>query len=255
MNSRLFLLSELIRRDLATRYAGSFAGVAWALLNPLLLCLIYAVVFGQFLKIPAPSGFRWTYAEFLLAGLLPWIGFQEAISRGTASVTDQAHLVKKLPFPPELLVLSTIGSAQILQLGAMSVLAAWAGLTGRGSIHPGLLAAGFALEILVLAGPVFALAALQVFFRDLSQLIAPLLMVAFYLTPILYPAEQIPNRYAPLLALNPLADIASLFRAGLYGTPPPSLLRLGVTTATCAALAFAGRLFFKRCRGSFSDLL
>ena len=99
MKNKLFLLSELLRRDLAARYAGSFAGPFWAILNPAVMCALYAFVFAAVFKIPAPAGFRGAYVEFLLAGLLPWLGVQEAIMRATTSVSDQAHLVKKLRFP------------------------------------------------------------------------------------------------------------------------------------------------------------
>lgn len=249
------MLSELVKRDLATRYAGSFAGGAWALLSPLLLCLVYALVFSTFIPIPTPEGFRGTYAEFLLAGLLPWIGFQEAVVRGSSGIVDNAHLIKKLPFPPHLLVVSGILSAMILQVTAFTILVAWTGLTGRGTIRPVLLLGGLLLELCLLIGPVLAFAALQVFFRDFSQLLTPLLMVAFYLTPILYPAEKIPREFTFLLTVNPMADVAALFRAGLFGTTPPPLGRFASDLALTGVITFAGQRFFARARSSFADLL
>ena len=255
MKSRVFLLSELVKRDLATRYAGSFAGGAWALLNPLLLCLVYTVVFSKFLRIPTPEGFRGTYAEFLLAGLLPWIGFSEAVLRGSSGIVDNAHLIKKLPFPPQLLVMSGILSALILQVVAFSILVTWTGLSGRGTVRPLFIVGGLLLEVGILVGPVLAFAALQVFFRDFLQLLTPLLMVAFYLTPILYSAEQIPRSFIFLLALNPMADVAALFRAGLFGTAPPPPLRFATDLAVSCVIAFAGQRFFARARSSFADLL
>ena len=90
MKNKLFLLSELLRRDLAARYAGSFGGPLWAVLNPAVVCAVYAVVFAVFLKQAAPPGFRGGYVEFLLAGLLPWLGVQEAVMRATGSVSGCA---------------------------------------------------------------------------------------------------------------------------------------------------------------------
>ena len=250
-----FLLTELIRRDLTLRYAGSMGGMAWALVNPLVLCVIYTFVFSTILKIPAPVGFRGNYTEFLLAGLLPWIGFQEAVTRGSAAVTDQAHLVKKLAFPPELLVLANLGSALVLQLAAVTVLAVYAGMRHGGLLRPELLVIGFGFELLVLVGPVLALSALQVLFRDLSQALGPMLMIVFYLTPILYPESFVPRAATPFLVINPVRDVAALFRAGLFGAPVPPASRLAILAAVFALVAWAGLTFFRRCRRSFSDLL
>ncbi len=82
MKNKLFLLSELLRRDLAARYAGSFAGPLWAVLNPAVFCALNAFVFAYVIKIPPPAGFQGGYVEFLLAGLLPWLGVQEAVIEG-----------------------------------------------------------------------------------------------------------------------------------------------------------------------------
>lgn len=250
-----FLLTELIRRDLTLRYAGSVGGMAWALVNPLVLCVIYTFVFSTILKIPVPEGFRGNYTEFLLAGLLPWIGFQEAVTRGSGAVTDQAHLVKKLAFPPELLVLANIGSALVLQLAAVAILAVYAGMRPGGLLRPDLLVIGFGFEFLVLVGPVLALSALQVLFRDLSQTLGPMLMIVFYLSPILYSESSVPRAAAPFLAINPVRDVAALFRAGLFGAPTPPAFRLAVLAAFFALVGWAGLTFFRRCRRSFSDLL
>ena len=187
MRRNLFLLSELVRRDLSVRYAGSFGGAAWALLNPLILCGLYSLVFSLIVRIAPPADFRGTYTEFLLAGLLPWLGLQDALVRSASAVTDQAHLVKKMSFPVGILVVASLLSALVLQAAGLCVFAILSGGFGAGEIHLLPLAVGFAFQALLLAGPAFALAAASVLFRDLAQLIGPLLTVVFYLTPILYP--------------------------------------------------------------------
>lgn len=250
-----FLLIELVRRDLTLRYAGSVGGMAWALVNPVVLCAIYTVVFSKILKIPTPEGFTGNATEFLLAGLLPWIGFQDAVTRGSSAITDQAHLVKKLVFRPELLVLANILSALVLQAAAVAVLAGYAALRYGGVVRVELLAAGFVLEFLVLVGPVLAFAALQVLFRDLSQVLSPMLMTIFYLTPILYPESLIPRVAARYLVLNPVRDVVATFRGGLFGSPAPSVTRLALVAFLFSLVAWGGLVFFRRCRRTFSDLL
>lgn len=251
----IFLFSELLRRDLLTRYAGSFGGPLWALLNPLILCVLYSFVFVVVLKLPPPAGFGGSYAEFLLGGLLPWLGFQEAVSRSTTSIAEQGHLVKKLKFPVELLVGSSVAAALVLELVGIGILAAAVLVLGRGELHPGVFILALAFEVLLLAGPCLLLATLNVFFRDLAQLISPILMVVLYLTPILYPASLVPAFAQPVLAMNPVADLVVLFRVSLFGGPLPPAGRLLGWSAAALVFAVASHRLFRRSRPVFSDLL
>ncbi|HQR68688.1 MAG TPA: ABC transporter permease [Thermoanaerobaculia bacterium] len=255
MNRTFFLFSELLRRDLSTRYAGSFGGPLWALLNPLILCALYSFVFVVVIRLSPPPGFPASYAEFLLAGLLPWLGFAEAVARSTTSVVDQGHLVKKLRFPVELLVASSAAAALVLQMAGLALLGCFVAVTGRGDVRPAVLFLALAFEAVLLAGPCLLLAALDVFFRDLAQIVSPLLMIVLYLTPILYPASLVPEPLAPLLALNPVSDLVALFRAALFGGPLPSAVRLAAWAGGFLLLAAAALAFFRRSRRVFSDLL
>jgi lipopolysaccharide transport system permease protein len=255
LKNKLFLLSELLRRDLAARYAGSFAGPLWAILNPAVVCALYAFVFVAVWKLPPPEGFRGSFVEFLLAGILPWMGVQEAITRATTVVSDQAHLVKKLRFPIEMLVASSVGAALLIEAAGLAIFTLYLLLSGRGAVRPGLLLAAFAFQILLLAGPALILAALNVFFRDLSQILPPFLMIGFYLTPILYSEEKVPRFAARFLVLNPLRDLVALFRAALFDAPLPPIGRLAAWSAVLVVVGFAGAQVFRRCRPSFADLL
>ena len=255
MRRKAFLLSELVRRDLSVRYAGSFGGAAWTLLNPLVLCGLYSLVFSLIVRIPPPEGFRGTYAEFLLAGLLPWLGFQDALIQSSTSITNQAHLVKKVVFPLELLVAASVVSALLLQMAGVVVLAGLSAGFGAGRIHVIPLLAGVSLEVLLLIGPAFALAAVTVLFRDLTQILGPLLTIAFYLTPILYPESLVPPSLAFGLDANPLRDVAALFRAGLLGLEAPPAGRVLAWAAASCVLGFLGYRFFRRSRTAFADIL
>lgn len=255
MRRNVFLFSELLRRDLSSRYAGSFGGPLWALLNPVILCVLYSFVFAVVIRLQPPPGFPGSYAEFLLAGLLPWLGVQEAMARATTSVSDQGHLVKKLRFPVELLVASSAAAALVLQLVGLAVLGGFVLVSGRGTAQPLVFATALGFEILFLAGPCLLLAALNVFFRDLAQLVGPLLMIVLWMSPILYPASILPSFLAPLLAFNPVADLVSLFRASLFGGPIPPAARLLAWSAGFLAVAVLCHRLFRRTRPVFSDLL
>ncbi len=255
MKNKVFLFSQLLRRDLAARYAGSFAGPFWAVLNPAIVCALNAYVFAYVIRLGPPKGFAGTYVEFLLAGILPWLGFNEALVRATGSVSDQAHLVKKLRFPVSLLPGSAVAAALVIEAIGVGLLVVFLLATGRGAVNPALLLAAFAFEALVLAGPALALASLNPFVRDLTQVLPPLLMIAFYATPILYPEAMVPEAARPLLDVNPLRDVVGLFRAALFGAPVPPLRRLGAESAAFVVLAFASRQLYRRLRPAFADLL
>ena len=255
MKNKVFLLSQLLRRDLAARYAGSFAGPFWAILNPAIMCALNAFVFAYVIKLRPPVGFGGSYVEFLLAGMLPWLGINEAIVRGTTSVSDQGHLVKKLRFPVALLTLSSVGAALVIQAISVALLTYYLLVTGRGSLQPLVLVAAFGFELLLLVGTTLVLASLNPFFRDIAQILPPVLMVAFYVTPILYPESMMPGWAAPLLTLNPLRDVIALFRTALFGVPAPPWRRLGIETAAFIVLGFAGRQLYRRLRPAFADVL
>ena len=255
MSRRFYLFLQLVRRDLAIRYAGSFGGIGWALLGPLLQCGIYTLVFSVIVRIPPPPGFAGHYAEFLLAGLLPWLGFQDALGRSASAITDHGQLVKKLSFPVETLVFSALAAALLLQAVALVVFAVASVAAGTGTIRLLPLAAGFLLEFLVLLGPAFAFSAVTVLFRDFSQILGPLLSILFYLTPIIYPENLVPDTLAFGLSLNPLRDVAGLFRAGLLGMEAPPAARVAGWAAVSAVLAFGGAVFFGRSRKTFPDVL
>jgi ABC-type polysaccharide/polyol phosphate export permease len=227
----------------------------WAVLNPAVFCALNAFVFAFVIKMRPPADFHGGYVEFLLAGLLPWLGVQEAVMRATVSVSDQAHLVKKMRFPVQLLTASAVGAALVVQAIGMSLLTGFLLVAGRGSVNAGLLVAAFAFECLLLAGPALVLASLNVFFRDLAQILPPFLMIAFYLSPIIYPESMVPRFAAPFLAFNPLRDLLTLFRAALFGSPLPPLGRIAAWSVILAVVGFLGVRLFRRSRPSFADLL
>jgi len=255
LKGKLFLLSQLLRRDLSSRYAGSFGGPFWALLNPLILCLLYAFVFEVILRIPPPKGFPGSETEFLLAGLLPWLGCQEALLRSTTSVTDQAHLVKKMQFPVELLVASSIAAALVLEVVGLAILGGYVSASGRGAIQPGALLVALAFQTLLLSGPCLALASLNVFFRDLPQLLSPALTIVLWVTPILYEESRVPASIRPWLGINPVRDLVALYRQALFGEAGPDPVRVATWAAVSAAALAGGLWFFRRSRRVFSDLL
>ncbi len=256
MPAHRFLLRELVRRDLQGRYAGSALGFLWSFLQPLWQLLLFTFVFEIVLRMrPVGEGTE-RFWVFLLCGLLPWMAVQEGISRGATAITDNANLVKKLHFPSEVLVLTVTVAALLHEAIAatvlLPVLAMFGELSWRGL--PWLLLA-IPLQLLLTCGIGLLLCAIQVFFRDLSQLVGMLLQAWFYLTPIVYPLGVVPERLRSALEWNPLSGLVGLYRAALLGGPAPPGVSLAAL-ALCGLLATGlGWWAFRRLEPGFVDEL
>lgn len=258
LKNHIHLVWELAKRDLKARYAGSSLGMVWAFLQPLLQLLLFTLVFSTILKISLAGerGGGESFPLFLFAGLLPWMGIQEMVQRSTTVFVDQAALLKKLAFPPHLLVAGTLVSALVHQALAAVVFLVVLGAAGRLEWTALWLVPLLALQVPLVAGACFFLSALQVFFRDTTQLVGYALMVLFYGTPIVYPLSLVHQEgLREVLEWNPLTRLVEAFRDALLRgqSPPPvdlALLALGGAVVTWLGLAV-----FNRTRAQFADLL
>jgi len=255
MSQKLFLLKEMVVRDLKARYAGSTFGLLWAFATPILWMLLYTLVFSQILRVPNPPGFS-GFPEFLLAGLLPFLAVQEGIARSATALTDNAAIVKKTVFPTETLVLSVVLAAIANQLIAFAVFGVYLGAIGH-LAFPWILIVIPAL--LVQAALTFGLgcivATVATFVRDAVPLVSIALTVVFYATPVVYPAEMVPERLRFVTEINPLAHLVSWYRDAFTLHRAPDTRSLVVTSLVAAAAAAAGLTLFRRARPHFADLI
>ena len=250
--SRSFhLLDQLVRRDFAARFAGSALGLGWAVLQPLTLVLLYWFVF-TFLIPQAPGTRGNGYILFLIAGLVPWIGFSEGIMRSTTAIVDNATIVRRLALRSEVLVVVPNASAMIFELIGLTLFFVY--LMARGLASPMLWILPFAitLQFAIQVGAGWFLAAVYVFFRDLSQVLGFALSILFYLSPILY---HVPNAFKTFFNWNPLTPLLGLFRSAMTGSPLPPAASI-VFLLIVAAVTFCGGLaFFRRAQGTLADLI
>ena len=219
MRHNLFLLRELVKRDVQGRYAGSFLGLLWSFIQPLWLIVLFTFVFSTVLKV-SPVGERTSnFAIFLFGGLLPWAAIHEGVLRSSTAITDNASLVKKLRFPSEILVLAVVLAALVQQAIAATVyigVLAWADKDWSAGGLPLLLAA-LPLQLGLTLGLGLLMAAVHVFFRDTSQILGMVFNVWFYLTPIVYPLKLVPPQYRGWVELNPLTALVGLYRQAFFG--------------------------------------
>ncbi len=241
---QLFLLRELVVRNLRSRYAGSALGLAWALLNPLWQLLLFTFVFSLVLRFPLDGERTQNFGIFLFCGLLPWMAIHEGISRSASAITDNADLVKKMRLPGELLVASLVlGALLHAAVGGMVFIVILA-LVGALSVTSlPLLLIALPLQAALTFGLGLGLAALNVYFRDTAQAAGLILNAWFYVTPIIYSLFAIPEQpWGQWLEWNPLTGLVYLYRAAfLGGTVSVSLAPL--LAATIAAVVLGATLF------------
>ncbi|HEX2164307.1 MAG TPA: ABC transporter permease [Thermoanaerobaculia bacterium] len=220
------LLATLTTRELKARYRGSFLGFFWSLANPLLLLAVYSFVFGVVFRRPLGEGVE-PYALFLITGLFPWVWVSSSMLEGSMTFISHAGLLRKAVFPLEVLPTVAVLSNLAHFLLAVPILAA-ALLVGRALGHDlgGPSALLFPLVVLIqlpmVGGLVLGLAALNVHFKDVRDIVANLLTLLFFLTPILYPLEAvtIPALWW-LVRLNPFTPYALAYQQTLfYGVVP-----------------------------------
>jgi homopolymeric O-antigen transport system permease protein len=249
------LFANFFRRELFSRYLGSVSGLAWALLHPLALLAVYHFVFTTIFRNGTMNGK--SFLIFVAVALWPWLAAQEALQRGTVSIAGHAGLIRKVAFPHELVVYASVAATLTLQLvGYLCVLVVLA-LFGESVHFEGLLLALplWMLLAVAVAGLTLALAALQVFVKDIEHILMPVLMILMYLTPILYPLTLVPEGMKPWVAANPFGYLVDRLRDALLDGK--LALQWGDAVAVIVALAIfvAGRWVFLRLSPHFEDFV
>lgn len=262
-----FLLQNLITRDLKVRYKNSLLGVLWSLLNPLLMMVVFSLVFTFF----RDESFR-QYPIFFLVGLIPWNFFSSSLMAGTNSITANAPLIKKVYFPRELLPASAILSNLVNFLIALILLVVFLYLSGLGlTIHALWVPVILLTQLIFTFGLSLLCGALHVFYRDVVMILDVLLLAGFFLTPIFYPLESYGAEVviagisfipAQLMRwLNPMASIIDAYRTVLWGTwdssgpatmDPAFFIRTFVTSIVTLLL---GYIVFTRTQHLFGETL
>jgi lipopolysaccharide transport system permease protein len=241
----------LARRALTVRYRQTLLGAAWALLEPVLMMIVFTVFFGLLGRFPSDGI---PYPVFYLSALVVWESIAGVVSAGSSSVIANAPLVNRVYFPRSYLPLSTALS-NLVDLGAglvaLAVLLAFEGMVPGWQLilAPVAVAIGFVTAL----GVAFWFSAINVVYRDVRMLLPVLVRLWFFCTPILYPVSLIPPEYQGLYYLNPAAVAISGFRWAVTGTPPPPPEAWVVGVLISTVILVSGYLFFRRREPTFSD--
>lgn len=249
------LFSNFFRRELFARYLGSVSGLAWAFLHPLALLAVYHFVFTTVFHAGPVNGK--SFLLFVAVALWPWLAAQEAVQRGTVSIAAYAGLIRKVAFPHELIVYASVAATLVLQfVGYLLVLLVLA-LFGEPVRFEGLLLAVPLWLALAVAttGLALALAALQVFIKDIEHIMLPVLMILMYLTPILYPLSLVPEAMRPWVAANPFGYLVDRLRDALLDGRLAVYWGDAVAVIAALLLFAGGRWIFLRLSPHFEDFV
>lgn len=254
---RRALLYELVRRDFQQRFIGSAAGWLWGVIHPLVLLVSWTFVFQVCLRAPLPAdAITQNYTLFLFCGFLPWLLFQETVQRSASSLLDHAGLITKTVFPAEVVPVSIFLSSLIHHVIAL-LLAVGAVLIVERRISPMIL---FLPVYMLLVGMLavgigWIVSGLHVYLRDTAQVLAVVLTLWFWVTPIFISEQQIPERFRFLVAMNPLSFVVRAYRERLLSSRWPSLRELAIIAAYSVVVFVIGGLFFRQLKRGFADVL
>lgn len=253
------LIQNLVARNLKVRYRNSVLGVVWSLLNPLLMMLVFTAVFTVMRGEDVG-----TYPVFILVGLLPWQFFANSVAGATGSIVSNAHLINKVYFPREILVLSEVLSQLVNFLIALLVLVPIL-LLFHIAFTPWilLLPVMIVIQFIFTLGVAFIVATANVFYRDVQMIMEVVLLAGFFLTPVFYSLDILPRSYQ-LFALNldiwrlvrylnPMASIIDNYRVIIFYGAPPALDFLFRTLVTAAFFLITGLIIFYRYHTRFSE--
>ena len=247
---REFLKTSILK-EFRGKYKKSFLGVLWSFINPLLQLLVYSIVFSFIMRADVPN-----YTVFLVVALIPWNFFNVTLAQSTSTVVYNGGILKKVYFPREILPISIVTSnllnffiSCIIILGALLV-------SGMGiSWHIVFLPFIIIIQYMLTLGFSFILSSITVYIRDLEYFISVILMMWFYLCPVVYSADLIPARLQGLFNLNPMLHIINAYRDILYYQNYPRFKTLLVLFFISLFLLIIGYKIFKKLEKRFVEEL
>lgn len=245
------LLKTNIKKEIRGKYKGSWLGVLWTFLNPLLMLAVYAFVFPYILRVQVEN-----YTIFMIVALIPWNFFTTAVQTGTGCVVANGNILKKVYFPREIIPISVTTSQLVNFLITCLIMFVFILVSGVGfSIHillmPVLILIQYALTLAIN----FILSALTVYAHDIDHFVSVALTLGFYATPIVYLSTMLPEKFQWAMHANPMAVLVESYRAILYYHQMPDLFWLGIWALISFVAIIVCYKLFKKLEKSFVEEL
>ena len=242
-----------LRRDIKVRYKQTAFGAAWAVLQPLVLMVIFSVFLGRLAKVT--SGSDIPYPLFVYAGLVPWTFFSQGLSAASMSLAQNQSMVSKVYFPRLLLPLASIGSYFVDLAISLGLLFALMGIYGTAPTPNAAWLPLFILfTVVTLLAVAIGLSAINVRYRDVKYALVAILQAWLFLSPVVYPVSRVPAALRPVYGLNPMAGVIEGFRWSLLGGTPPGAMIIVSAGMTVTLLVISLR-YFHRVERNFADVI
>ncbi len=245
------LLKSNISKEVRGKYKGSFLGVLWSFVNPLLMTLVYAIVFPFLLKSSQPH-----YTTFIVIAIIPWTWFTYTIMSGTNTFLVNAGIIKKVYFPREILPISIVTSGLINYLISCIIIGIFLLFSGIGfSVYILYLPLIVLIQYMLQLGIIFITSSIDVYIRDAEYIINFIVQMVFYATPVLYSIDMFPEKFRWILRLNPLATIIESYRNIFYYKTNPDFKMLGITFIVSFIILIVGYAIFEKLKKGFAEEL
>ena len=243
------LLKTNVQKEIRGKYKGSFLGVLWSFLNPLLMVLVYALVFPYIMRVKQDN-----YLVFLITGVIPWNFFTTCVTSGCNCVWINGGIIKKVYFPREILPISVVASGLINFLISCIIILIFVIASGIMPTFNLLWLPVIAIiQSLLTLGVLFILSAINVYVRDIEYLVGFILQLIFYATPILYNATMFPEKYRWILYLNPMTHIIDAYRNIFYYGLMPELKSLIFIGTLSLCVFIVGYQIFRKLEKGFAE--
>lgn len=213
------LTVEMARREISDRYSGQVFGVLWAFGHPLFLMVLYVFIFAFVFKTKLGGSYEMPldYTTYILAGLVPWLAFQDSLIKTCSSITGNVGLVKQIIFPLEILPCKGVLASLVPQLVSMFVLIGYVVLTQNQIFYTCLLLPVVVfIQILTMLGVGFFLSAVGAYFKDMKDLVQLFALVSMYLMPVFYLPDMVPRYFKPVLYANPFSHLIWCYQDLIY---------------------------------------
>ena len=250
------LLREFVIRDIKGRFAGSFAGLLWTVINPIATIVAYFFVFSLVLKINVTVEDVGTdqFILFFLSGFFPWILFADSLNKSVGSIVAQSGLVTKVIFPVELIPVSTLLSAFIINGTGFMIFLIYLTFSGFAHISWLCIPILIFIELIFSLGVSLFLAAFCVFIRDTTEILSIVMMLWFYVTPVVYPDSMIPKEMVTVLSFNPMSMFVECMRDTLFRHQVDGMMIFKLFVMSVILLV-PSTYFFMRSKPAFGDVL
>ena len=243
------LLKSNIKKEIRGKYKGSFLGILWSFVNPLLSVLVYALVFPFILK-DSPDN----YLVYLIVGILPWTFFTTVVNQGTFTILGNAGIIKKVYFPREILPISVVASGLVNFMISCLIIVLFLLFTGIGfSWYLVFFPLIVVIQCILSLGIIFITGAINVYVRDAEYIIVFILNILFYATPILYDSSTFGNKFQWIFKINPMAIIINGYRDIFFYKQMPDIEALLILLVGSIALLFVGIKIFRKLEKGFAE--